>query len=84
LKTGGEKLLEIQHFLQFRSILPMNSAATIYQIVRYGVPFAAGFYKGDVFVQIFPCRRRFASRNDWVRAWTIFGDETITATIRHA
>jgi hypothetical protein len=54
----------------------MNSVT--YHITRYGVPYAAGLYRhtGE-FVQVFPTKRIFQSKTEWLRIWDIFGDDRV-------
>ena len=51
-----------------------------YQIVRFGVPYAAGYYRrpGE-FIQVFPVKRVYPDKIDWLRTWSIFGDEEVVA-----
>ncbi len=55
----------------------MDSSVT-YQITRYGVPYAAGHYRRTgQFVQVFPIKRIYRDKMEWLRIWAIFGDETV-------
>ena len=57
----------------------MDSSVT-YQITRFNVPYAAGFYrKPGEFVQVFPIKRVYRDKSDWLLAWSIFGDEIVVA-----
>jgi len=55
----------------------------VYQIIRYGIPYAAGHYRttGE-FVQVFPVKQVFLSKTAWCRAWYIFGDEHVVTYFR--
>ncbi len=55
----------------------------MYQITRYNVPYAAGFYRrSGEFIQVFPVKQVYSDKSDWLRAWSIFGDEMVVAYLR--
>ena len=59
--------------------------SVIYQIVRYNVPSSVGHYRtSGEFVQVFPYKRVYRDKSDWVRAWHLFGDEVVMTYIRRA
>jgi hypothetical protein len=59
------------------------SSSVFFQIVRFGVPYAAGHYRATgEFVQVFPVKQVFSSKTAWCRAWSIFGDEQVMTYFR--
>ncbi len=57
--------------------------SVVYQIVRYGVPSSAGFSpRTRAFVQVFPFKRVYPDKSQWVRAWNLFGDEVVMTYLR--
>ena len=57
--------------------------AVVYKIERFGIPYAAGFWKNNSsFLQVFPIKQVYRHKVDWIQAWSIWGDEVITATWR--
>jgi hypothetical protein len=58
-------------------------SSVLYQITRFDDPYTAGFYrKPGEFVQVFPVKRVYRDKVDWLRAWSIFGDEMVVAYYR--
>ena len=51
-----------------------------YMIMRCGVPCAAGYYRRPgMFIQVFPVKRIYRNKVDWLHTWNIFGDEEVIA-----
>ena len=60
----------------------MNSSV-IYHIVRFNIPSSVGHYRSNgEFVQVFPYKRVYRDKSEWVRAWNLFGDEVILTYFR--